>query len=176
MKYLRLFENREEEIHKICQEHVIKYYTINPDGSIDVDDDVTLSWKSLTELPIQFRRVSGSFNCGNNKLTTLKGAPKYVGGNFHCHNNNLTDLEHFPEYVNLMIFMGRNPIYSIADNFIYRKNRHKIIELFNFSGVIQGGQRVILNRLEYVFDAYGIDINDWVLRRMEIYNYTIIGR
>jgi len=39
MKYLkkyRLFENH-DEIHKICKEYGIENYTINGDGSIDVE-------------------------------------------------------------------------------------------------------------------------------------------
>ena len=45
-----LFENF-NEIHKICQKYGIENYTINPDGNIDVDGNVSLSNKKLTELP-----------------------------------------------------------------------------------------------------------------------------
>ncbi len=37
MRYLRLFESF-EDIDKICKQHDIKNYTINLDGSIDVDE------------------------------------------------------------------------------------------------------------------------------------------
>ena len=37
-----------------------------------------------------------SFNCSNNKLTSLKGAPIYVDSYFDCSNNNLSNLEGFP--------------------------------------------------------------------------------
>jgi len=40
-----------EEIHRICEEYGIKNYTINSDGSIDVDGGVDLSWRGLTKLP-----------------------------------------------------------------------------------------------------------------------------
>jgi predicted DNA-binding ArsR family transcriptional regulator len=43
--------------------------------------------------------VEGNFDCGNNDLTTLKGAPKSVDGGFNCVNNNLTSLEYAPEKV-----------------------------------------------------------------------------
>ena len=36
MRYLKLYESF-EDIHEICKEHGIIDYTINPDGSIDVD-------------------------------------------------------------------------------------------------------------------------------------------
>ena len=39
------------------------------------------------------------FNCNCNKLTTLKGSPKWVGGSFSCINNQLTSLEFSPDYV-----------------------------------------------------------------------------
>ncbi len=182
MKYLRLFESREDEIHRICREYDIENYTINPDGSIDVDSGVLLFNCGLTELPLQFRRVEGVFMCSHNDLTTLKGAPKYIGGDFWCNVNNLTDLEYFPEHigaqtssnVTYVISMWSNPIWSMAQHFIHRENRGKIIELFNFSGVVQG-IRVILNRLEYVFDVYDIEITDRMLKEIEQY-YTIIKR
>ena len=62
----------EEEIHKICNDLKIDNYTINPDGSIDVDGDGDLSDMNLTELPIKFNRISGSFYCYSNNLKTLK--------------------------------------------------------------------------------------------------------
>ena len=46
MKYLRLFESF-EEIDEICREYNISNYTINTDGSIDVNDDVDLCFKNL---------------------------------------------------------------------------------------------------------------------------------
>jgi hypothetical protein len=37
--------------------------------------------------------VGENFDCRNNKLTSLEGAPEVVGGSFDCRNNNLTSLE-----------------------------------------------------------------------------------
>ncbi len=56
MKYLKLFENRDEEIHRICRGYRIKNYSINSNGSIDVDGDVFLNGNKLTELPLEFGR------------------------------------------------------------------------------------------------------------------------
>ena len=88
-----------ENIHDICKQYKITNYTINDDGSIDVDGNVDLWNKKLTELPIIFNRVTGNFNCGYNKLTTLKGSPSWIGGWFSCYYNKLTSLEFSPEYV-----------------------------------------------------------------------------
>jgi len=97
-------------IQSLCREYNITNYSINDDGSIDVDGDVNLSEKaSLTygrlwsnKLPLKFRNVTGNFNCTKNELTSLEGAPKSVGGDFNCYDNQLTSLEGAPESV------GRN--------------------------------------------------------------------
>jgi hypothetical protein len=86
-------------IDEICKRYDIKNYTINDDGSIDVDGDVWLNSRVLVELPLTFNRVSGYFNCGENELTTLKGSPRWVRGYFRCGGNDLTSLDFSPEYV-----------------------------------------------------------------------------
>ena len=98
---IKLFEqfNNEQEIHDICKKYKIKNYTINPDGSVDVNSNVDLSDMNLTELPLKFNKVSGYFDCGNNQLTTLEGCPKEVSGSFSCYGNQLTTLVGCPEKV-----------------------------------------------------------------------------
>jgi hypothetical protein len=103
MKYLKdykIFESH-EDIHAICKKYRITNYTINPDGSIDVDGplSVDLFDKGLTKLPLNFRNVSGDFDCRYNQLTSLEGAPSSVGGYFYCSKNKLTSLEGAPENV-----------------------------------------------------------------------------
>ncbi len=83
----------EQEIIDICTKYRIKNYTINQDGSIDVNGNVNLSSLELTELPLKFNRVSGYFSCSLNKLTSLEGCPSYVGGDFYCSWNELTSLD-----------------------------------------------------------------------------------
>jgi hypothetical protein len=86
-------------ISLICEKYGIENYTINSDGSIDVNGDVFLWNRELTELPLRFNRVTGSFECGGNNLTTLKGSPRWLGIDFSCVGNNLTSLEFSPDYV-----------------------------------------------------------------------------
>ena len=106
----------EQEIHSICKKYRIRNYTINLDGSIDVVDSVYLNGRNLTEIPLQFNYVWGSFHCHNNKLTSLKGSPKrLLGQYFQCHHNQLTDLEYFPiveDYTRSSV--GMNPLKSIS--------------------------------------------------------------
>ena len=102
MKHLKLFESF-EDIDSICKEYRIENYTINPDGTVDVDGDINIYFarrgEMLTKIPLKFGRVSGNFDCMNNRLTTLEGSPSYVGGTFFCSYNKLTTLEGAPESV-----------------------------------------------------------------------------
>ena len=98
----------EQEIHTICEKYNITNYTINPDGSIDVDGDVYLTFKRLSKLPLKFNKVSGNFYCSDNKLKTLEGSPKIIGGSFDCSNNNLTSLEGSPNEVGWNFYCGDN--------------------------------------------------------------------
>lgn len=45
---------------------------------------------------MKFGKISGSFTCGGNNLTSLSGSPYYVGGSFICSNNKLVDLKESP--------------------------------------------------------------------------------
>jgi hypothetical protein len=85
---------------EFCEKY-LKNYTINSDGTIDVNDEVALYNKlgNMTKLPVKFGKVSERFDCHGNGLTTLEGCPSYVGGYFMCHLNNLSTLEGCPKYV-----------------------------------------------------------------------------
>lgn len=154
MKYLKkygLFEFvNETEIHSICEKYGIENYTINKDGSIDVDGDVNLGKKNLVKIPLNFKNVIGNFMCDNNNLLSLKGSPvsvggqfscsfnllkslkyspKEVGGDFDCYNNQLMNLKNCPEIIKGQFFdCSNNKIKSLDDllwksfNFIYLKS------------------------------------------------------
>lgn len=98
MKYLKVFENF-NDIDDVCRKYNIENYTINEDGSIDVDGDVDFTDKGISKIPLRFNIVSGVFNISYNNLITLEGCPKAVGEDFYCYNNQLTSLEGGPEYV-----------------------------------------------------------------------------
>lgn len=110
------------EISQICRKFNITKYRINTDGSVDVNDNVNLKGKNLTEIPLKFGWVLGGFYISDNKLTSLKGAPfrvdddfdcsanelkslidgpDIVGGRYHCGNNFLTDLHGSPRKINI---------------------------------------------------------------------------
>lgn len=123
MKYLKLFEQQtESEVAKICERYEIQNWSINSEGLVDVEGNVSFMFlPNLTKLPLNFRRVSGKFICFETGLTSLEGCPISVGdsffcsfnqltsligcphtfnGHFNCRSNKLTDLEGCPEFIN----------------------------------------------------------------------------
>ena len=92
-------------------------YTINNDGSIDVDGNVILVDKKPTKIPFKFRNVSDSFYCSYIKLTFLDGSPINVGGDFYCSNNHLTSLDGAPNFVGGKFYCYDNPNLSYTELF-----------------------------------------------------------
>lgn len=78
--------------------------------SVDPDD----RYKRLDNLRgIQFGTVTGDFNCENEDLESLAGAPETVGGTFNCFGNELKNLEGGPKFVKGRYLCGDNPIESM---------------------------------------------------------------
>ena len=181
--YKEFIRESKTDIHSICKKWGIENYTINDDGSIDVDGNVNLAYdlyrEELTKIPLKFGNIIGDFECDRNQLTTLKGSPKSVGGNFDCSGNQLTSLEGLPEigvYINCRrnqitdfrgvseffegyFFSEGNPIEEIYTLFLQEDsiNDSKCIKWINEFDVIQGN-KVIMDRLEEVFYQLGMDI------------------
>ena len=101
MKHLKTYESFKDnsELIEELEEFGINNYIINNDNTIDVDGDVNLHRKNLTKIPFKFGKVTGSFYCSNNRLTSLEGCPKEVGGSFICSHNKLKDLIGGPQEV-----------------------------------------------------------------------------
>ena len=93
----------------------VQNYTINDDFTIDVDEDINLCGRNLTEFPeyIQFNIVKGYFDCRQNKLTSLRGCPRVVEEEFYCSYNNLTSLRGAPEKVKGGFYCGSNQLTSL---------------------------------------------------------------
>ncbi len=65
-----------------------------------IDGDLDLSGMDLEKLPdLSDITVTGSFDCSNNRLISLDGAPRDVGYNFDCHGNCLYTLNGAPSHV-----------------------------------------------------------------------------
>ena len=146
----------------------IENYTVNDDLTVDVKGDVHLTGKTLGEIPIQFGVINGTFYCGANSLTSLKGSPHTVVGNFNCGNNLLTSLEYSPNSIGgsftfydnklinldyLPLFIGgsisccNNPIESIQKN---RNNLNHVQGNFVHDYDLETGQPIIELQQYYV--------------------------
>jgi hypothetical protein len=111
------------------------YYKINDDLTIDVYGDLVISGKLLVKLPdyIQFRTVHGTcwFNYNKN-LITLKGGPIYVKKWFCCNNNKLSSLKYAPKEVGDDFFCEDN-VRKFTKKYVrkYTNVRKRIIIVIN---------------------------------------------
>lgn len=103
----------DNKIDLICKFYEIYNYTKNSDKTIDVDGDVYLQGKNLKKLPLKFNIVNGNFNCSENYLTSLKGAPVFVAKEFSCRDNHLTDVKHAPLSVKGNFNCSQNKLTSL---------------------------------------------------------------
>ncbi len=93
-----------------------QYYDIYhlPKGFV-VEGDLDFSGQGLTELPdLSGVIVKGDFDCYNNQLTSLEGAPQTVGKDFFCSDNQLTSLAGAPQTVGRNFFCSYNQLTSLA--------------------------------------------------------------
>ena len=124
---------KEQEIHDICKKYDIRNYIINPDGSIDVNGNVDLTYRDLTKIPIKFNKVSGWFKVSFNNLESLENSPIEVGGHFHCSNNNLKDLIDLPSKILGPVRCFNNPLesldgYNLEYYKLYCRNKYELIK------------------------------------------------
>ena len=78
----------EEEIIQDLVDRFNLYQDSN--GLWNCDGSVKLNSTGFARLPLRFGVVKGDFNCVDNKLTTLEGAPQSVGGVFRCDGNTVS--------------------------------------------------------------------------------------
>jgi hypothetical protein len=115
-RYREFIGESHSEIEAICQRYGIQNYTINADGSIDVEGNVNLTDYNLTQLPLQFRKVTGNFYCHRNQLNSLEESPREVGGDFSCHYNKIWSFIG-PERIGGDFYFYFNPIEVIYNWF-----------------------------------------------------------
>jgi hypothetical protein len=113
MKYLQDFKDYLNLLRTKLVTLGIKNWTVNKDGTVDVDGDCFLNGKSLKKLPFKFGKITGAFVCEKNELTTLEGAPHYIGGSFYCEQNKLKDLKFGPKNVMGRYVCARNELTSL---------------------------------------------------------------
>ena len=80
-----------------------------------IEGDLDLSDMDLEELPdLSDVTVTGSFNCANNHLRSLNGAPQKVGWNFDCRGNILDSLDCVPRTVDGSFNCSYNRLKSLT--------------------------------------------------------------
>jgi hypothetical protein len=81
--------------------HISSEWEFNEEtGLVDVYGDFHCARQGLTDLKgIRFGKIEGCFDCSNNRLTSLEGAPQEVGVGFDCSRNLLKSLEGAPKKV-----------------------------------------------------------------------------
>lgn len=79
-----------------------------------INGDLDISGLGLTKLPnLSTVTVTGNFNCANNNLTSLRGAPHHIGKNFSCRHNAIRDLMYMPSHIGDGIDLSENNIFSL---------------------------------------------------------------
>ena len=82
------------------------------------DVDINLSGRSfkIDELPPELpRKITSSFYCFGNRLTSLARCPSEIGGTFECGSNLLTSLEYCPSIVGGDFMCVDNRLTSLKD-------------------------------------------------------------
>jgi hypothetical protein len=102
-----------KNIESKLKELEVEDYIINDDGTVDVNSSVDISFMNLNQIPVQFGRVRGDFNCSNNQLHSLQGSPQSVGFSFFCHKNRLTSLKGASQWVGKSFICSHNELTSL---------------------------------------------------------------
>lgn len=139
-------------VEKFCYDYGIYEFTMreiidkfgNTERFIDVDSSVNLHRKGLSFIPFQFGNIKGDFDCSNNSLTSLKGAPQKVKGYFSCSNNHLESLRYSPVKVGGEFDFSTNKVKSFEHmpKVIYGDivcvDNHFLGSFEHFSGDVRG--------------------------------------
>ena len=117
-RYTQLFENQQElsqEQRDWLDKCTNRSWKVNPEtGLVDVRGDFRCDRQGLDSFKgVRFGRISGKFDCSENRLTSLEGAPQRVGNYFDCSNNSLTSLEGAPQSVGMHFDCSYNSLISL---------------------------------------------------------------
>lgn len=141
----------QNDVHAIIRDHwLVLDYTLNKDNSVNVQGDVRFPdfASFLTELPLQFNKVSGNFDISKLvNLTTLKGSPVEVGGVFNCTYTNINSLNYAPKKASKLIF--DNTLRSLSTGNL-NCNFDQVSILFINSNPVDGLPSVIIKYSDFL--------------------------
>lgn len=103
------------ELRKIIAEQYLREWSYpqdtwkwHKDGSVSVNDRITVKNYPYPKLPVKFRKVTLWFDCQYNQLETLEGCPEHTQL-FICSNNQLKSLKFAPRKVSNSFYCSKNP-------------------------------------------------------------------
>jgi hypothetical protein len=117
-EFNQLFESQQgltQEQKDWLDEWVSGTWSVNPQtGLIDIAGNFWMPKRNLVDFKgVKFGKVSGFFNCSDNSLTSLAGAPQSVGKFFNCSDNSLTSLKGAPQEVGASFNCSDNSLTSL---------------------------------------------------------------
>lgn len=92
-------------------------YTINQDGTVDIDGDCFINpcWHICKTIPVRLGHVKGScYYDGDSMVEDLSGSPRRIDGDFRCKNIGLKTLNGAPDYVGCRFEIVGKEITSLA--------------------------------------------------------------
>lgn len=131
MKYIRSWGSINEQKTVLTAEHLVLTaeqeswldecvesggtWSMNPwQGLVDVFGNFDCVGKELEDFKgVRFGRVTGSFFCNKNKLTSLEGSPRDVAAWFVCSSNELRSLEGGPQSVGGNYWCSNNKLENL---------------------------------------------------------------
>ncbi len=106
-----------ESIREFCADYNIMEYTINPDGSVDVFQDVAfdsfINRDYFTHIPFKFNIIHGDFTLSETGIEKLHNMPHTINGNCNISDNYLESLEGCPGVITGNFDFTRNNITSL---------------------------------------------------------------
>ena len=105
------YKNKSDIIAWLDKYDIINYKLITSEKHgfvVDVKGDVDLHDNKLTNIPVKFNFVDGSFDCSKNNLSSLNFCPDIITGDFYCFGNKLKSLELFPKGIGGKNFIANN--------------------------------------------------------------------
>jgi hypothetical protein len=114
----------------------------------------------LTSLVGAPSSVDGDFGCSDNKLTSLVGAPSSVDGDFYCYNNHLTSLVGAPSSVGGYFSFYNNKLTSLegAPSSVGGDFYCSFNKLTSLKGIEK-----ILKKMNGIFNAYNNPLESHVI-------------
>jgi len=111
--------NTIEMIEKMCKNHNVVEYSINPDMSIDIYQNLQIPYnRNLTSLPnFNINTVHENASVRKNMLTNLINSPNSVCGNFWADYNMLTSIEGMPKFIGGNLHIEYNQLLINEENF-----------------------------------------------------------